>query len=400
MAKIAVYMTGGIALYKGIEVIRSLERDGHQVRVAMTEAATKLVTPSTLHALTHHPVLTSLWNDNNSPVPHIELADWSDYAIVLPATANIIGKMAHGIADDAVSTSILATAVPKIVVPAMNTNMWNNPAVQRNVAQLRQDGVTVLEPAVGMLAEGYRGKGRLPEPSEIISQLRSIINGSIRGSLLGKKVLITAGGTREPIDPVRFIGNRSSGKMGIAIAKAAADAGATVELVLGQISVPQPVNPRINIYRVESTEEMQAKVTELFPAADILIMAAAVADFRPAQVANQKIKKQDDQERLGLQLVKTTDILKTVAEKKRADQLVVGFAAETTDLVQNANSKLRRKNADIIIANSVAGDNGAFGSDLNQVTILQLGTEPVQWSKMKKIEVAIKLIQLLATKIK
>ena len=400
MAKIAIYMTGGIALYKGIEVIRSLERDGHQVRVAMTESATKLVTPSTLHALTHHPVLTSLWNDNNSPVPHIELADWSDYAIVLPATANIIGKMAHGIADDAVSTSILATAVPKIVVPAMNTNMWNNPAVQRNVAQLRQDGVTVLEPAVGMLAEGYRGKGRLPEPSEIISQLRSIINGSIRGSLLGKKVLITAGGTREAIDPVRFIGNRSSGKMGIAIAKAAADAGATVELVLGQITVPQPVNPRINIYRVESTEEMQAKVTELFPAADILIMAAAVADFRPAQVANQKIKKQDDQERLGLQLVKTTDILKTVAEKKRADQLVVGFAAETTDLVQNANSKLRRKNADIIIANSVAGDNGAFGSDLNQVTILQLGTEPVQWSKMTKIEVAIKLIQLLATKIK
>lgn len=400
MAKIAVYMTGGIALYKGIEVIRSLERDGHQVRVAMTESATKLVTPSTLHALTHHPVLTSLWNDNNSPVPHIELADWSDYAIVLPATANIIGKMAHGIADDAVSTSILATAVPKIVVPAMNTNMWDNPTVQRNVAQLRQDGVTVLEPAVGMLAEGYRGKGRLPEPSEIISQLRSIINGSIRGSLLGKKVLITAGGTREPIDPVRFIGNRSSGKMGIAIAKAAADAGATVELVLGQISVPQPVNPRINIYRVESTEEMQAKVTELFPAADILIMAAAVADFRPAQVANQKIKKQDDQERLGLQLVKTTDILKTVAEKKRADQLVVGFAAETTDLVQNANSKLRRKNADIIIANNVAGDNGAFGSDLNQVTILQLGTEPVQWSKMTKIEVAIKLIQLLATKIK
>lgn len=393
-------MTGGIALYKGIEVIRSLERDGHQVRVAMTESATKLVTPSTLHALTHHPVLTSLWNDNNSPVPHIELADWSDYAIVLPATANIIGKMAHGIADDAVSTSILATAVPKIVVPAMNTNMWDNPTVQRNVAQLRQDGVTVLEPAVGMLAEGYRGKGRLPEPSEIISQLRSIINGSIRGSLLGKKVLITAGGTREPIDPVRFIGNRSSGKMGIAIAKAAADAGATVELVLGQISVPQPVNPRINIYRVESTEEMQAKVTELFPAADILIMAAAVADFRPAQVANQKIKKQDDQERLGLQLVKTTDILKTVAEKKRADQLVVGFAAETTDLVQNANSKLRRKNADIIIANNVAGDNGAFGSDLNQVTILQLGTEPVQWSKMTKIEVAIKLIQLLATKIK
>ena len=278
--------------------------------------------------------------------------------------------------------------------------MWNNPAVQRNVAQLKQDGVTIIEPAVGMLAEGYRGKGRLPEPAEIISQLRSIIKSSITGILRGKKVLITAGGTREAIDPVRFIGNRSSGKMGIAIAKAAADAGATVELVLGQISIAQPVNPQISIYQVGSTEEMQKKVTELFPAADILIMAAAVADFRPARVANQKIKKQDDQEQLELQLVKTTDILKTVAEKKRADQFVVGFAAETADLVQNANKKLKSKNADMIIANSVAGNNGAFGSDLNQVTILQLGTEPVQWSRMTKTEVAIKLIQLLATKIK
>ncbi|KRM46303.1 phosphopantothenoylcysteine decarboxylase phosphopantothenate-cysteine ligase [Limosilactobacillus vaginalis DSM 5837 = ATCC 49540] len=319
---------------------------------------------------------------------------------MLPATANIIGKMANGIADDAVSTTLLATAAPKIVVPAMNTNMWNNPAVQRNVAQLKQDGVTIIEPAVGMLAEGYRGKGRLPEPAEIISQLRSIIKSSITGILRGKKVLITAGGTREAIDPVRFIGNRSSGKMGIAIAKAAADAGATVELVLGQISIAQPVNPQISIYQVGSTEEMQKKVTELFPAADILIMAAAVADFRPARVANQKIKKQDDQEQLELQLVKTTDILKTVAEKKRADQFVVGFAAETADLVQNANKKLKSKNADMIIANSVAGNNGAFGSDLNQVTILQLGTEPVQWSRMTKTEVAIKLIQLLATKIK
>ena len=278
--------------------------------------------------------------------------------------------------------------------------MWNNPAVQRNVAQLRQDGVTIIEPAVGMLAEGYRGKGRLPEPAEIISQLRSIIKDSITGILRGKKVLITAGGTREAIDPVRFIGTRSSGTRGMAIAKAAADAGATVELVLGQISIAQPVNPQISIYQVGSTEEMQKKVTELFPAADILIMAAAVADFRPARVANQKIKKQDDQEQLELQLVKTTDILKTVAEKKRADQFVVGFAAETADLVQNANKKLKSKNADMIIANSVAGNNGAFGSDLNQVTILQLGTEPVQWSRMTKTEVAIKLIQLLATKIK
>lgn len=400
MAKIAVYMTGGIALYKAIEVVRSLEKDGHQVRVAMTTSATKLVTPTTLHALTHQPVLTSLWEYNNSPVPHIELADWSDYAIILPATANIIGKMANGIADDAVSTTLLATAAPKIIIPAMNSNMWNNPAVQRNLTQLKQDGVMVIEPVTGMLAEGYRGKGRLPEPAEIMLQLRSIINSSVDGKLSGKKVLITAGGTREAIDPVRFIGNRSSGKMGIAIAKAAVEAGAVVELVLGQITISQPVNPQIHIHRVESTEEMHTKVAELFSSVDILIMAAAVADFRPVQVADQKIKKQDDQEQLNLQLEKTTDILKTVAEEKRDDQLVVGFAAETAALLQNANKKLNSKNADLIVANSVAGKNGAFGNDLDRVTILQSGTDPQQWSQMTKRKVAEKLIQLLATKIK
>lgn len=400
MAKIAVYMTGGIALYKGIEVIRSLEKDGHQVRVAMTTSATKLIAPATLHALTHEPVLTTLWGQSNSPVPHIELADWSDFAIVLPATANIIGKMANGIANDAVSTTLLATAAPKIVIPAMNTHMWENPAVQRNIAQLKQDGVRIIEPATGMLAEGYEGKGRLPEPNEIINQLRLIINGLDRSLLSGKHLLITAGGTREAIDPVRFIGNRSSGKMGIAIAEAAAYAGAHVELILGQITVPQPVNKQIKIYRVESTEEMQAMVTKLFSASNILIMAAAVADFRPVQIAGQKIKKQPGQEELGLQLVKTTDILKTTAAKKRSDQFVVGFAAETDSLLQNANKKLESKNADLIIANSVAGNDSAFGSDLDQVTILQLGASPIKWPKMTKKEVATKLIQLLATKIK
>ncbi|MBB1063748.1 bifunctional phosphopantothenoylcysteine decarboxylase/phosphopantothenate--cysteine ligase CoaBC [Limosilactobacillus fastidiosus] len=402
MAKIAVYMTGGIALYKGIEVIRSLEKNGHQVRVAMTASATKLITPTTLHALTHAPVLTTLWDQNNSPVPHIELADWSDFAIVLPATANIIGKMANGIADDAVSTTLLATTAPIIVVPAMNTHMWRNPAVQRNIVQLKQDGIRIIEPATGMLAEGYEGKGRLAEPDEITNQLRLIINNSNSGRtfLSGKHLLITAGGTREPIDPVRFIGNRSSGKMGIAIAEAAANAGAHVELVLGQITVPQPINKQIKIYRVESTEEMQVMVGKLFPASDILIMAAAVADFRPSQIASQKIKKHPEQEELELQLVKTADILKTTAAKKRSDQFVVGFAAETNSLLENANKKLESKNADLIIANNVAGNDSAFGSDLDQVTLLQLGTSPIKWPKMTKREIATKLIQLLATKIR
>ncbi|MCI1975636.1 MAG: bifunctional phosphopantothenoylcysteine decarboxylase/phosphopantothenate--cysteine ligase CoaBC [Limosilactobacillus sp.] len=401
MAKIAVYMTGGIALYKGIEVIRSLEKSGNQVRVAMTESATKLVSPVTLHALTHQPVLTTLWTQNDSPVPHVELADWSDYAVILPATANIIGKMAHGIADDAVSTTLLATAISKVVVvPAMNSNMWNNPAVQRNIKQLKNDGIKIIEPVTGLLAEGYQGKGRLPEPGEITSQLEAIISTQNSKQLPRKRVLITAGGTRERIDPVRFIGNRSSGKMGIALANAAADAGAMVDLVLGQITVPEPVNPRIKIYHVESTEEMQSAVTTLFPSANILIMAAAVADFRPVTIAKQKIKKVDGQEQLGISLVKTTDILKTVGAQKRSDQLVVGFAAETTDLLQNANKKLTNKNADLIIANNVAGANGAFGSDLDQITILQKNSEPIFWPKMTKVNVAVKLIQLLATKVK
>lgn len=400
MAKIAVYMTGGIALYKGIEVIRQLEKGGNQVRVAMTTSATKLVSPVTLHALTHQQVLTSLWDQNNSPVPHIELADWSDYAVILPATANIIAKMANGIADDAVSTAILATAAPKIVVPAMNMNMWENAAVQRNIHQLKQDGITVIEPATGMLAEGYEGKGRLPEPEYITAQLFPIINGTNNEILTGKRILITAGGTREALDPVRFIGNRSSGKMGIAIANAAAQAGATVELVLGQISVPQPQNPHINIYRVESTEQMQQKVQQLFPSVDILIMAAAVADFRPAVIAEQKIKKQKGQDGLSIQLVKTTDILKTTAAQKRSDQFVVGFAAETTDLLQNANKKLNEKHADLIVANSVAVSHSAFGSDQDQVTILEVDQEPAKWPEMTKQEVAQKLIQLIAQKVK
>lgn len=398
MANIAVYMTGGIAFYKGIEVIRQLERDGHQVRVAMTSAASKLVSPTAIYALTHQRVMTSLWDQQGSPVPHIELADWSDYAVVIPATANIIGKLANGIADDAVSTTLLATAAPKIVVPAMNTNMWNNPAVQRNLQRLDKDGVKIIQPSTGMLAEGYRGKGRLPEPDEIMIQLNEIMNRSL--SLHGKRVLVTAGGTREAIDPVRFIGNRSSGKMGIALAKAAVQAGATVDLVVGQISVPVPQDKRIIIHRVESTAEMQASVEKLFPRADILIMAAAVADFRPQEQADQKIKKQADQDLLTLNLVKTTDILKTTAASKRPDQYVVGFAAETNELLKHANQKLFRKNADMIVANSVASDHGAFGSDVDQVTILEQGTAPSKWPEMPKQQVAKKLIQVISEKIK
>lgn len=397
MAKIAVYMSGGIAIYKGIEVVRQLQKQGHEVRVAMTESATKLVSPVTLHALTHQPILTSLWSKEGEPVPHIELADWSGLALVVPATANIIAKMANGIADDAVSTALLATAAPKVVVPAMNTNMWNNPAVQRNIQQIQADGTKIIFPETGMLAEGYSGKGRLPEPAAIFDQLKHLMSPATDSTLLkGKRVLITAGGTREPIDPVRFIGNRSSGKMGIALAKAAVDAGADVDLVVGQISVELPNDLRINISRVETSEELLKKTNELFAKADILIMAAAVADFRPAIVADKKIKKQADQDKTQLTLVKTTDILREMGQKKQPGQVIVGFAAETNDLLANANHKLASKNADMIVANGVGGANSAFASDQNEVTILRPDQEAVKLPRQSKTAVAQKLIQIIA----
>lgn len=401
MARIAVYMSGGIAIYKGIEVVRQLQKQGHEVRVAMTKNATKFVAPVTLHALTHQPVLTSLWLKDEEPVPHIELADWSELALVVPATANIIAKMANGIADDAVSTALLATAAPKVVVPAMNTNMWGAPAVQRNIQQIQADGNKIIFPETGMLAEGYSGKGRLPEPTAIVDQLKQLVTSTTDSTLLkGKRVLITAGGTREPIDPVRFIGNRSSGKMGIALAQAAVEAGAEVNLIAGQISVDLPTDSHIHVFRVETSEELLNKTNELFAQADILIMAAAVADFRPAIVADKKIKKQADQDDTQLTLVKTTDILQTMGGKKQSGQVVVGFAAETNDLLTNAKHKLASKNADMIIANSVGGPNSAFGNDHNEVTILRPHQETFKISRLAKTELARKIIQVIANEMR
>jgi phosphopantothenoylcysteine decarboxylase/phosphopantothenate--cysteine ligase len=398
MTKIAVYLTGSIAAYKGIEVVRGLQKMGHTVRVGMTAAACQLISSATLFALTKEPVLTDLWDEHATPIPHIELADWADLAVVVPATANIIAKMATGLADDAVSTTLLATAAPKIVVPAMNNHMWMAPATQRNLKQLEEDGVTVMTPATGRLAEGYDGKGRLPAPDDICQFVAAQLNK--HQQLAGKRVVVTAGGTREDIDPVRFIGNRSSGKMGIAIAKAAAQAGATVTLVVGQVSVPLPTSPAITIRSVTSTEDLLATLTDEFSQADVLVMAAAVADYRPVSPATKKIKKQADDPHLTIHLTETPDVLKTVAQHKRTDQLVVGFAAETNDLLKNADHKLATKNADLIVANSVAGVNGAFGSATNEVTILEKAHAPVKWARMSKDRVASKLIELIRTKLK
>lgn len=395
MARITVYLTGSIAAYKGVEVVRGLQKKGHQVRTVMTTAASRLVTPTTLAALTKQPVLTSLW-ENTDPIPHIELADWTELALVVPASADILAKMATGLADDAASTTLLATSAPKVVVPAMNSHMWQTPATQRNLRQLQSDGVTVISPVDGILAEGYAGKGRMPEPAAIVDQVHTLLTSST--SLAGKRLVVTAGGTREPIDPVRFIGNRSSGKMGIAIAEAAAAAGAQVTLITGQVSVALPTSPRVHNLKVETTEELLQAVQTSFSAADILVMAAAVADYRPRQTADQKVKKTAGHDNWQLDLTETPDVLKTVARSKRPGQLVVGFAAETQQLLANAQRKLAVKGADMIVANSVAGVQGAFGSDDNQVTLLQAGHQPEQWPLMKKTAVAARLVATLAQK--
>lgn len=389
MAKVAVYMTGGIAMYKAVQVVRNLEKEGHEVRVIMTKNAERFVTSNTLAALTKYPVLDNLWSkENEASVPHVHLARWTELALVVPATANFIAKMANGIADDAASTTMLATSAPKLIVPAMNDQMWNNPATQRNLQFLKNNQVQIMEPAVGMLAEGYAAKGRMPEPDQISAWVEDLLNK--KEILKGKTIVVTAGGTEEAIDPVRFIGNRSSGKMGIAIAQAATNMGAKVKLVYGNVTIPLPQDKNIELFPAPSSEDMLMQVKQEFNRSDILIMAAAVADWRMKKVADHKLKKQADQATLELTLVKTKDILREVAKQKNPDQVVVGFAAETNDLLKNAEKKLREKGADMIVANDVSQN--IFGSDKDKVTILRQNGTIEEWPEMSKKEIASKLL--------
>lgn len=389
MAKVAVYMTGGIAMYKAVQVVRNLEKEGHEVRVIMTKNAERFVTSNTLAALTKYPVLDNLWSkENEASVPHVHLARWTELALVVPATANFIAKMANGIADDAASTTMLATSAPILIVPAMNDQMWNNPATQHNLQFLKNNQVQIMEPAVGMLAEGYAAKGRMPEPDQISAWVEDLLNK--KEILKGKTIVVTAGGTEEAIDPVRFIGNRSSGKMGIAIAQAAANMGAKVKLVYGNVTIPLPQDKNIELFPAPSSEDMLMQVKQEFNRSDILIMAAAVADWRMKKVADHKLKKQADQDTLELTLVKTKDILREVAKQKNPDQVVVGFAAETNDLLKNAEKKLREKGADMIVANDVSQN--VFGSDKDKVTILRQNGTIEEWPEMSKKEIASKLL--------
>lgn len=391
--KATIYITGSIAAYKAISVVRDFQKEGHEVRVAMTEEAVHLIGTQTLAALTKHPVLTDLWKENRADkIQHIELADWTDIAVVVPATANFIAKIANGIADDAASTTFLATAAPKYVIPAMNSHMWSNRAFQRNLQQLKQDGILVMDPDTGRLAEGYNGKGRMPEPAAIMNWINSSLQ--VNDELAGKKVVITAGGTISPLDPVRYLGNRSSGKMGLALANAALRAGAEVVLIVGHVSVPIPASSKMTVIHVETTEEMLTAVKKAFSTADALIMAAAVADYEPVNYIDHKIKKQDQGDKLKIYLKETPDILKTMGSLKQEQQVVVGFAAETNDLLENATKKLKNKNADMIVANNVS--QGVFGSDRDKVTVLRKDKANENIAETTKVEIAKKIITLVA----
>lgn len=399
MAKIVVHITGSIAAFKAVTVVRMLQKAGHQVRVTMTKSATKLIGPATLASLTHYPVMTDLWEPSTEgQIPHIELADWADYSLVVPASADIIAKMANGIADDPVSTTLLATPSPVVVVPAMNTHMWQQPATQRNIARLIQDGKIIMQPVHGKLAEGYVGDGRMPEPIDVVNFFNGVIHQS--NELAGKRIIISLGGTLSPIDPVRYIGNRSSGKMGWAIAQAAYHMGAQVDVVAGRTSIALPkLGNRMTIYRVQTTQDMYETINQLFDKSNALIMAAAVADFKVTNYADQKIKKVAGQEQINLQLEPNIDILKTFGEQKK-DQLTIGFAAETQDVIENAQQKLTSKHADLIIANDVSQSDTGFNADTNKVTILRPGYNPESWAQDTKQAIGVKLMQLVNSMLK
>lgn len=352
---------GGIAAYKSVEVLRLLVKGGAHVRVIMTENARWFVGPGTFQALSGVPVCTSVFNADDAAIRHIDWAQEADLAVVAPATANCLGKLAGGIADDALSTFMLAVTAPVLLCPSMNTHMYQHPAVQSNLARLRGFGHTILEPDAGQLACGTLGPGRLPAPEVILDAVLGLLAPQ---DLAGRRLLVTAGPTREPIDPVRFISNPSSGKMGFAIARAARHRGAAVTLVSGPVDLPDP--PGITVRRVTTAAEMTDAVLSAFADADIVVKTAAVSDYRPRERAPHKIKKTSDT--LGLTLEKTTDILKTLGERK-SGQILVGFAAETQDLASHAAAKLEAKNLDMIVGNLVGSGDAGFGCDTNRVTL-------------------------------
>ncbi len=358
-------VTGGIAAYKSVDLASRLRKAGANVHVIMTKGAQNFVTPLTFREITGNPVTTTMWGEvTNHNVEHIALANLADLVIVAPATANFIAKCAMGMADDMLTTTLLATKAPIFFAPAMNSNMYENQLTQKNIDVLIESGWNFIPPESGHLACGTDGVGRMPEPADIVDFVRFTM--AFAADMLGIKVLVTAAGTYEPIDPVRYIGNRSSGKMGYAIAEAAKKRGAEVILVSGPSALTPPEG--VEFIGVESAAEMRDAVMEHFSKADMVIKAAAVADYRVRNVSDQKIKKNDEE--LTLVLEKNPDILKELGEKKRAGQILVGFAAETQNLLEYAKTKLEKKNLDMIVANDVSRKDAGFNTDTNVVKLL------------------------------
>jgi phosphopantothenoylcysteine decarboxylase / phosphopantothenate---cysteine ligase len=389
--RVMVGVSGGIAAYKAAELVRALQKQLVEVRVVMTEAATRFVQPLTFAALTGHKVITSLWEESGageqsdeSSIEHIGEALWADGLVVAPATANILAKFAHGIADDFLTTMYLATEAQVLVAPAMNVNMWNHPATQSNVEILRRRGVCLIEPDSGDLACGMVGAGRMAEPEMIAEVVLSSLGR--RRDLAGEVVLITAGGTREALDPVRFLGNRSSGKMGYALAEAAQSRGAKVILVSGPTMLHPPA--RCQLVKVTTADQMRDAVLERIDDITMVIKAAAVADYRPTNVSEQKIKRTGP---MTLELSPTEDILAEIVRRRRPGQLIVGFAAETEDRLENGRAKLLRKGADAIVVNDVSGEAVGIESDLNAATFLTSSTS-IELGQMPKRKLADRIL--------
>ncbi len=393
--RITLGVTGGIAAYKSAELLRRLQDEGHSIQVVMTRAAREFITPLTFAALSGQRVITDLFSNQpggegslDSAIDHIAVAQRTDLLLVAPATADILAKFARGVADDFLTTLYLASTAPVIVAPAMNVNMWQHAATQENVATLRARGVRIVQPSEGYLACGMIGSGRLAEQEEILSAVRDVLKAE--QDLAGETILVTAGPTCEDLDPVRYLTNRSSGKMGYAIAEAAARRGAQVVLVSGPTALETP--PNVQRIDVRSAEEMLRAVQSHFLSCTIGIFAAAVADYRPAHRSDQKMKRSDGE--LTLHLEPNTDIL-AAAAKNKAERLVVGFAAETENVAENARKKLAHKNADLIVANDITAEGAGFDVDTNVVTLLSRDGRDLPLPRLRKTEVAHRILDEL-----
>ncbi len=380
---IVLGITGGIAAYKAADIASKLTQNGAMVKVIMTESATRFITPLALHSLTSQPVVTSMWEQSPEPsITHISLAEAADVVVIVPATANMIAKIANGIADDMLSCTVLATRAPIIIAPAMHADMFQNSITQENITRLKNRGFTIVEPDYGRLASGGIGLGRLAETETIIGIIKQVLGRN--SDLAGKHIVVTAGGTQEPIDPVRHIGNRSSGKMGYALAEAARDRGAIVTLITAPSSLPEPAG--MEVIHTETAVQMKEAVTKAVAQADTLIMAAAVADYQPKNAAATKIKKGSPT--LTLELIRTPDIITEV----KGNFIKVGFAAESENVIENARQKLDNKKLDLMVANDITAKESGFDVDTNKVTIIDREGKVESLPLLSKREVADKIL--------